>query len=144
MTGIDTTWLVDLEVLESPRHAGAVSLFQDWRQERSSLLAVYYHVFLEFQRVVTDPRRFESPLSMGGAIERTAYWMDLERVRVVYPTETSFKRAQLWLSAWNLGRKRLVDTHMAAAYAEAGVDRLLTANPADFRIFEVFELPEYG
>jgi predicted nucleic acid-binding protein len=144
MTGIDTTWLVDLEVLESHRHAGALSLFQAWRKERSSLLAVYYHVFLEFQHVVTDRRRFERPLSMRAAIERTAFWMDQERVRVLYPTEASFKRAQLWLSAWDLGRKRLVDTHMAAAYAEAGVDRLLTANPADFRTFEVFDLPEYG
>ena len=33
---------------------------------------------------------------------------------------------------------------MAASYAEAGVDRLLTANPADFRTFEVFDLSEYA
>ncbi len=32
---------------------------------------------------------------------------------------------------------------MAAAYAEAGVDRLSTATPSDFRAFEVFDLPEY-
>lgn len=33
---------------------------------------------------------------------------------------------------------------MAAAYAEAGVDHLLTANLSDFRTFEVFDLPEYA
>lgn len=37
-----------------------------------------------------------------------------------------------------------MDTRAAAAYAEAGIDRLLTANPADFRTFEIFDLPEYA
>jgi len=143
MTGIDTTFLVDLEVRESPRHQGALNLFKSWREERTSLLAVYYHVFLEFQHIVTDLRRFERPLSMKAALERVDFWTNQDRVRIVYPEEASFKRAQLWLSAWNLGRKRLIDTHMAAAYAEAGVDRLLTANPADFAVFETFELPVY-
>ena len=143
MTGIDTSWLIDLEVGESPRHAGALALFDDWRFERTSVLAVYFQVFLEFQHVVTDPRRFSKPLAMSEALERCRFWAEQDRVRVVYPDDVSFKRGQLWLSAWKLGRNRLVDTHMAAAYAEAGVSRLLTANPRDFRIFDIFELPEY-
>jgi len=143
VTGIDTSWLVDLEVVESPRHAGALALFHEWRLERTSILAVYHQVFPEFQHVVTDGRRFAKPLSIEAAIERTWFWAEQERVRVVYPDEVSFKRGQLWLSAWRLGRSRLIDTHMAAAYAEAGVSRLLTANPHDFEIFDVFELPLY-
>ncbi|MBP5465411.1 MAG: hypothetical protein J6Y13_09605 [Treponema sp.] len=42
-----------------------------------------------------------------------------------------------------LGRKRIQDTHMAAAFAEAGVTELWTANPADFTIFEMFDLVDY-
>ena len=143
MTGIDTSWLIDLEVSQSPRHSGALSLFLEWRAERNSVLAVYYQVFLEFQHVVTDERRFANPLSMAEAIGRTWFWAEQDRVRVVYPDDASFKRGQLWLSAWKLGKNRLIDTHMAASYAQAGVSRLLTANPRDFKIFDVFELPQY-
>ncbi len=32
---------------------------------------------------------------------------------------------------------------MAAAFAEAGVSELWTANPDDFEIFEAFELMDY-
>jgi len=144
MTGIDTTWLVDLEVLESPRHEGAHASFEAWCSRRNEPLAIYVQVFLEFQHIVTDPRRFEHPLSMPDAIDRTWFWAEQERIRIIYPTEAAFKRAQLWLSAWDLGRNRLIDTHMAAAYAEAGVSRLLTANPTDFCVFDVFDLPGYG
>ncbi len=143
MTGVDTSWLIDLEVVESPRHADSLALFNDWRKERTSALAIYYQVFLEFQHIVTDERRFERPLSMAEAVERCWFWAEQDRVRIIYPNDVSFKRGQLWLSAWKLGRKRLIDTHMASAYAEAGVSRLFTANPQDFKVFDVFELPLY-
>ena len=32
---------------------------------------------------------------------------------------------------------------MAAAFAEAGVTELWTANPSDFEIFETFDLVDY-
>ncbi len=143
MTGIDTTWLIDLEVKESPRHAGARRLFESWRTERNSLLYVYHHVFLEFLHVVTDPLRFEKPLSSGQAIERIWFWTSEERIRVLYPTEASLKRCLLWLTAFRLGRKRLLDTQMAAVYAEEGITRLWTADPNDFTVFGIFDLPGY-
>ncbi|MBN2050863.1 MAG: hypothetical protein JW760_10495 [Spirochaetales bacterium] len=143
MTGIDTTWLVDLEVKESPRHAGARRLFESWRSEGNSLLCVYHHVFLEFLQVVTDPARFETPLSVDRAVQRVWFWAGQERIRVLYPADTSLKRCLLWLTAFSLGKKRLVDTQMAAVYAEEGVTTLWTANPEDFALFGVFKLPGY-
>jgi hypothetical protein len=38
-----------------------------------------------------------------------------------------------------LGRKRILDTHLAAILYTSGVTRLLTSNPGDFSIFQVFE-----
>jgi len=143
LTGIDTTWLVDLEVKESPRHKGARRLFESWRSERNSVLCVYYHVFLEFLHVVTDPARFERPLSIEQAIERVWFWTGQNRIRVVYPADLSVKRCLMWLTAYRLGRKRLLDTQMAAVYAEEGVTALWTANPDDFALFGVFKLPGY-
>ena len=143
MIGIDTTFLIDLEITDSPRHDGALTLFEKWRKEKHSVLAIFNQTFLEFQHVITDNRRFISPLSMEQAIERTWFWVDQERIKIIYPNESSFKRALLWTNMYKLGRKRIQDTHMAAAFAEAGVTELWTANPTDFEIFEAFDLVDY-
>ena len=144
MIGIDTTFLIDLEITDSPRHKAALKLFEKWQAEKHSVLAIYNQSFLEFQHVVTDSKRFNSPLTMKQAIERSWFWIDQERVKVIYPTENSLKRALLWGSMFKLGRKRIQDTHMAAAFAEAGVSELWTANPSDFEILEVFDLVNYS
>ena len=143
MIGIDTTFLIDLEIADSPRHQAALKLFNKWLGEKHSVLAIYNQTFLEFQHVITDSKRFNSPLTMEEAIERSWFWIDQERIKIIYPTESSLKRALLWCNMYKLGRKRIQDTNMAAAFAEAGVSELWTANPADFEILETFDLVDY-
>lgn len=143
MIGIDTTFLIDLEIADSPRHKAALKLFNKWLGEKHSVLAIYNQSFLEFQHVITDSKRFNSPLTMEEAIERSWFWIDQERIKIIYPTESSLKRALLWCNMYKLGRKRIQDTNMAAAFAEAGVSELWTANPADFEILETFDLVDY-
>ena len=143
MTGVDTTWLIDLEITDSPRHEGALQLFEKWRSQKNSMLAIYYQSFLEFQHVVTDSKRFNSPLTMEQALERCWFWIDQERIKIIYPGETSLKRSQLWMSMYKLGRKHIQDTHMAAAFLESCVTQIFTANPTDFEIFEAFDLVNY-
>lgn len=142
MIGIDTCFLVDLDACESPRHDGAVALFTKWLSTEQQL-AVCNNVFLEYQHIMTDPKRFVTPLTMAQAIDRTWYWAEQDRIRVLYPNDESFKCAQMWLSLYHLGRNRLIDTHMAAVYARAGVSTLWTANQKDFEVFKMFEMPEY-
>jgi predicted nucleic acid-binding protein len=143
LIGIDTTFLIDLEILDSPRHKKAVKLFEKWQKEKHSVIAIFNQSFLEFQHVITDSRRFNNPLSMEQALERTWFWVDQERIKIIYPNENSLKRALLWTNMYKLGRNRIQDTHMAAAFAESGVTELWTANPSDFEIFEVFDLIDY-
>ena len=143
MIGIDTTFLIDLEITDSPRHEGALKLFNKWQQEKHSVLAIYSQSFLEFEHVITDSKRFNSPLTTEQAIERIWFWLDQERIKIIFSTEVSLKRALLWSNMFKLGRKRIQDTHMAAAFAEAGVSELWTANHSDFEIFETFDLVEY-
>ncbi len=143
MIGIDTTFLIDLEIADSPRHQAALKLFNKWLGEKHSVLAIYNQTFLEFQHVITDSKRFNSPLIMEEAIERSWFWIDQERIKIIYPTESSLKRALLWCNMYKLGRKRIQDTNMAAAFAETGVSELWTANPADFEILESFDLVDY-
>ena len=144
MIAADTTFLVDLEYDDSPRHEGAVRQFEEWRAKQFSFLAIYFNSFLEFQHVITDKKRFSEPFSMQQAIDLSWYWLENDRIKVIYPTESSFKRAQLWMAMYKLGRNRIQDTHMAAAFAEAGVTKIYTANPSDFEIFEAFDLVNYN
>lgn len=143
MTGIDTTFLIDLEIRESPRHERAVRIFNEWRAEKNTQLVIFSHVFNEFLHVITDERRFLHPVPMEKAIERCWFWLDQERVKVVYSDDDSLKRELLWMSMHELGRKRINDTAMAAAYAQAGVSKIITANPADFETLDTFEIITY-
>jgi hypothetical protein len=40
---------------------------------------------------------------------------------------------------YNLGRKCILDTQLAAILHTSGVRRLLTSNPSDFKVFGVLE-----
>ena len=42
----------------------------------------------------------------------------------------------------DLGRKRLLDTLLAATYYRGGVTRIVTSNARDYRVFGVFDLIE--
>ena len=143
MTGIDTTFLIDLEIKEMPRHERAVEIFNKWREEKNSFLVIYSNVFNEFLHVITDAKRFVNPVPMETAIERCWYWIDHQRVKVVYSSDDSLKRQLLWMSMHELGRKRINDTTMAAVYAQEGVSKIITANPADFEILKTFEVIGY-
>jgi hypothetical protein len=45
---------------------------------------------------------------------------------------------------FNLGRKRILDTYLAAVLHAAGVRRLLTANSADFSVFGILQIVAPG
>lgn len=55
------------------------------------------------------------------------------------PTEESINLAWDWMRNYQLGRKRILDTQLAATFHINGIHRILTANPSDFAIFKIFE-----
>lgn len=48
-----------------------------------------------------------------------------------------------WLTRYQLGRKRLLDTMLAATFHNAGVKRIVTNKDRDFRVFEAFEIVHF-
>ena len=60
-------------------------------------------------------------------------------VSLLEPSQSSMDQTLRWMRQFNLGRKRILDTHLAAILYTGGVSRLLTSNPADFAIFGVLE-----
>ncbi len=143
MIGIDTCFLIDLYWQDSPRNKNARELFSKIANNESVKLAVYYNCFNEFLNVITDSKRFENPLSVSEAISVIDYWCDIDRVTVLYPDDTSFKRTLAWMNRYQLGRNRVNDTQMASCYLTSGVSSIITANPKDFEIFESFEINDY-
>jgi predicted nucleic acid-binding protein len=140
MTGIDTTFLVHLEVPEMPEHQRAKELLRREVAPPGAELALAPQVLTEFLHVVTDPRRFAHPMSMTEALAQAPFWWTAREVRHVYPSEQSTALFLEWICRYGLGRKRLLDTHLTATLWSAGVHRILTSNARDFAVFGVFEI----
>lgn len=55
-----------------------------------------------------------------------------------FPDASAVVQFLTWLQQFSLGRKRLLDTLLAATYRQAGIHSLLITNLLDFLVFGVF------
>ncbi len=58
----------------------------------------------------------------------------------VFPDGPAVRDFLVWLTRYQLGRKRLLDTMLAASFQSAGVKRILTNNGRDFKVLGDFEI----
>lgn len=137
--GIDTDFLVAVEIYEHPFHQQADDLLRALLAAGHDF-AVAPQTLAEFIHVVTDAKRMPRPLTMTEAISRAEHWWQAAEVRRVFPDGQSVTDFLGWLSVHQLGRKRLLDTMLAAIYQQAGVRRLLTNNERDYQVFGCFEM----
>lgn len=140
MIGIDTTFLVHLEVAGMPEHPRARQLFQSEVLDTGAQVALAPQVVSEFLHVVADQRRFSRPLTVDQALDRARAWWTAREVRHVFPSDASTLSLLELLARHNLGPKRLLDTQLAATLLTAGVRRLLASSTWDFSIFPVLGL----
>ena len=142
MIGIDTTFLVQLEIRESESHAAAMEVLRDRILGRDREAALAPQVLTEFVHIATDPRRFKRPLSVDQAVGKAGFWWNAREVTRVFPEEESVAQFLAWMRGHRLGRKRLLDTLLAATYYGSGITMIATSNARDYRTFGVFELVE--
>ena len=135
MIGVDTTFLVQLELVELPAHQAAHALLQREILQPKAALLLAPQVLAEFIHVVSDPRRFQKPLAASEAVAKARFWWNAAEVQHVFPTDASTALFLDWMQRFQLGRKRILDTQLAAVFWTAGVRKIFTANPADFQIF---------
>ena len=138
--GIDTDVLISWLIEASPRHRDARRLIETEVRERGASIALTPLVVQEFLHVVTDTKRFKEPLTMPEAVERIWEIWDAEEVVRVLPGPEVLPRTLELILDRKLGRKRILDTALAVTLDCAGVHRLATFNPSDFKIFEFLEL----
>ncbi len=135
--GMDTSFLIAVEITEHPEHARTRHLLTELIAKGDRITLVP-QVLAEFVHVATDPRRFQMPFPMDDALDHSERWWNAREVDQVMPTDAAVDLFHEWMRRHQLGRKRVLDTLMAAAYRTAGVSSLLTLNFDDFAIFGGF------
>ena len=133
--GLDTTFLVQVEVREHPTHGAARALLDQLLQS-GDRLAIAPQVLTEFIHIVSDPRRFSAPLSVDEATARAGFWWTAREVTHALPSDASVRLFLRWLDEHGLGRKRLLGTLLAATYVANGVDTIVSTNARDFSVFD--------
>jgi predicted nucleic acid-binding protein len=136
--GLDTGFLVAAEVAEHPAHAQARNTLAGLIANGDTL-AIAPQVLAEFVHIVTDARRFALPLAVPEALKLAHQWWTARDVSPVFPGDGAVQQFLTWMQQHHLGRKRLLDTLLAATYAHAGISSLLTTNPSDFTILGSFQ-----
>lgn len=144
MIGLDTTVLIAHELTEVPLHRQVRNHIASLCRERGTRFGLAPQVLQEFLHVVTDPRRFQQPLTMEQGLSRAKFWWDASEVVHCHITDQAWQQAMSWIEKHSLGRKRIPDTTLAATYHDFGIKSLATANPADFAVFGVFQFESWA
>ncbi len=126
------------EIVNHPSHEKVRGCMAEVVAAGDTLVAVP-QMLAEFVHVASDPKRFPQPLSIPEALRRAEeFWNGLETEKL-YPTDLAMRQFYDWMNEFRLGRKRILDTLLAATMKTAEVTSLLTLNPSDFRIFVYFQ-----
>lgn len=137
--GIDTSFLVQAEVRKHPGHEAAKAKLDELLRAGDTLILAP-QVLAEFVHVITDPRRFSDPLPIDQAISRAESWWSAREVAHAFPAPESTLLFLTWIAEHRLGRKRLLDTLLAATYFSNGIRSIITSNVRDYGVFGCFEV----
>ncbi len=137
--GIDTDFLVRLSILEHAKYEETCRI-RDQHLDRGDRFALAPQVVAEFVHVVTDTKRFERPLMIGDALLLSQSWWNAAEVDQILPDSDAIAWFHDRMERYQLGRKRVLDTLLAATCVSAGINHLITGNPSDYRIFPELEL----
>jgi len=132
--GLDTGFLIAAALEEHPLHVAAKKTLRELII-RGDAIGVAPQILAEFIHVATEPRRFSEPLSTEKARLMAEQWWTASDTVQVFPNHSATKQFLSWLRIHSLGRKRLLDTLLAATYLKAEIFSILTTNPTDFTIF---------
>jgi len=137
--GIDTDFLVAAEITDHPFHQQADALLRSLIDDGHDF-ALAPQTLAEFIHVVTDARRMPQALAMADALNHAGHWWQSAEVIHVFPGGQSVVDFLLWLDRYQLARKRLLDTLLAATFRSAGVPRIITNNERDFQVLGCFDI----
>jgi len=142
LAGVDADFLVAVEIADHPFHAAALHRRDTWL-DGGGAFALVPQTLAEFIHVVTDPRRMPCPLSTKAAVQAANYWWNAAEVVQLQVGTEAMALFFDWMTQHRLGRKRILDTLLAATLAAADVPRLVTNNGSDYQVLDCLELMEF-
>lgn len=138
MIGLDCNILIQLAFADHPANSRTIAAVN--AETAQGVKLVFPSLIVsEFLHVATGSRRFAPPLTMTEALDWIEDFLTNPNVSLLEPTQASTTQALQLMRQFQLGRKRVLDTHLAAVLYTGGVRRLMTSNPADFTVFGVLE-----
>jgi predicted nucleic acid-binding protein len=137
--GLDTGFLVAIEVIEHPKHQDARHRIADFIAAGDTF-ALSPQVLAEFIHIETDSKRFAAPLTIDAARDRAQKRWTAAEIVHVFCTDSAMTQFFDWHRQYRLGRKRILDTLLAATYHRSNIKCILTLNPQDFEFIDDLEL----
>ena len=93
-----------------------------------------YPTILGFIRLTTSRRIFESPLSIGTAVNHVEHWLEQPNARLLVPTTRHWPLLAMLLRSAGTGANLTTGAHLAALAIEHGCT--LHSNDGEFERFE--------
>lgn len=142
IAALDTNILVSWAMAEAEAHDRTIRFIHGQVGEHGWRLGLVPLVLWEFLHVVTDTRRFESPFTMPDASDWVRRLWDAQEVERLDPPALIVHRSVELIAKYRLGRKRILDTVLAATLEAAGVTTLITLDAGDFAVFPFLDAIE--
>ena len=130
--------LVDANILlyaEDSLHSSHQKARMWWDSQLSGtgVVCLCWTVLSAFIRIGTNPRIFDTPLSLEQALVRVQSWLDQPCTRVVRPTERHWTVFKQVLTDGQAVANLVTDAHLAALAIEHGCE--LVSTDSDFARF---------
>lgn len=129
---VDANILLYAEDELSARNESARTWWDD-ALSGTSPVCLCWTVINAFIRIGTNPRVYQTPLSLNDAIQRVQGWMDQPCVRIVCPTSRHWDVLRRLLHDGQATANLVTDAHLAALAVEHGCE--LISTDADFSRF---------
>jgi predicted nucleic acid-binding protein len=139
---IDTDFMVALSIGEHEARPAALAC-RDRHLGRDGRFVLTGQVLSEFVHVVTDPRRFRRPLKMQAALGKAREWCLAREIDHVAPSKEALLEFTSQMASRRLGRKRVLDTLLAATLMSAGIRCIITGNGTHYSGFSGLEVIDF-
>ena len=137
---VDTNVLVYAHIAATEHHQGVRNYLTKLLARDDNTLVLTPIVLHEFVHIVTDSKRFDPPVTMSEALAITRLYLARSNVEVLSIDVKALQRALELLERYQLGRKRIADTLVAATCLQNNIATFLTCNTSDFTVFDELKL----
>jgi predicted nucleic acid-binding protein len=138
--GVDTNVLIYAHLPSEPAHERVRRYLTARLASSHVTVAVTPLILHEFIHIITDPRRFEPPVTMSEALATARLYLGRSNVACLATDEDAMADALALIDRHQLGRKRIADTLLVATLLRHGVRELITCNPKDFEVFDELDV----